>query len=333
MSKHIDKPNALPAQGQTPREAKNSGKTVGQSKRKYFAVKVVKGFILAFTTAGIVALIAVDTKLLAGTMGETLWNEFGEGGLAVYVPLALVIIAAFAHRLVSKQSDEELKTSWLGRLVKRLCIAMVLSIAALFSITMLKSLSPALPTSTQTGDGWGQGVSNVVENIVEAKAAAFAAFISPLTDTIFAAISGGILIITAFLLMIMMDWWYQALKTLIVGRSLHNTLMEYYEYLKTLRARYIRVAATVNSEAKKTITDRQIEFALYIVTQGLKAQSKQRSRLSDRKLKQRIKKPTWQEMDEHALSDDPSVILKQRKAFGRALNIDSILNIIQRDYS
>jgi len=329
MSKQIDIPNKLPVQGQTPREAKSVGKVVGKSKRHFFSSKVISWFTLLFASLSITCLVAIDTKLLAGTMGETIWNEFGEGGLAVFVPLAIVMIAAFAHRLVSKQSDEELKKSWLGRLVKRLCVLLVLSIAILFSVTMLKSLSPA---ASEANDDWEQ-TTKVVQSIVETKAAEFAAFISPLADTIFALVSGGILIITAFLLMILMDWWYQALKTLIVGHSLHNTLMEHYADLKTLRARYIAIAAAVNSEAKKTLADRQMEFALYLVTQGLKAQSAQRAAVSDRKLRQRIKNPSWEEVDEQASSDDPSEVLKQRKEFERSLNIETILNIIKRDYS
>jgi hypothetical protein len=120
---------------------------------------------------------------------------------------------------------------------------------------------------------------------------------------------------------------------LIVGRSQHKTLMDCYEYLKQLRARYITVASTINAEAKKTRADREMEFALYIVAQGLKSLAKQRAALPDRKLKQRINSPTWQEVDEQPLGDEPAVILKQRKEFTRSLNLETILTIIRRTYS
>lgn len=331
MNKFIDSPKAIAPQGISVNETAMVGKIVGKSKRKHFVSKITCWFTLILTTPGIIGLVAIDTKLLAGTMGETIWNQFGDSGMAVFVPLALVMIAAFAHRLISTQSDDDLKKSWLGRLVKKLSVALLFSVAVLFSVTMLKSLYPAAPSESGTATEWGQSV-DVAPGLFESKASEFAAFISPFAEGIFALVSGGVLLITAFLLMIMMDWWYNALKTLIVGHSLHNTLLDAYDHLKGLRARYIPVAATINTEAAKTQTDRETEFVLYLVSQGLKAMATKRAALSDRKLKDRIKNPSWQEIGEETQDDDPAAILKQRKEFTQSLNIETILIILRGTY-
>lgn len=332
MNKYLNKPNKVPAQGMSPREAGMVGKVVGKSKRQHFKSRVVDSFILAFSTVAILVLAFLDKHLLAGTMGAAIWDEFGEDGLAIYIPFVIVMIAAFAHRLISKQSDEELKRSWLGRLVKRLCILLLLSVAVLFSTTMLENLHPSLPASSGADDGWGQG-SGIAQSFIETKAAELAETVSPFAETIFALVSGGILIITAFLLMILMDWWWNALKNLIVGRAQHKAVMQSNEYLKGLRKRYISVAHTVNSESVKTHTDREMEFALYFVTQGLKALSAQRKQLSDRKLKERIEHPNWQEMGEDTPVNKPEDELKQRREFERALDIETTINIITRTQS
>jgi len=242
------------------------------------------------------------------------------------------MISAFAHRLISKQNDDELKRSSLGRLVKRLCTALLASVAILFSVTMLEGLHPANSNTASSNGDWSAG-NEVTQNVIETKAAEFTAVITPFAETIFALVSGGILIITAFLLMILMDWWYGAFKTLIVSRTQHRELMRINEELKRQRKDYSRIAAAINAEANKTQLDREIEFALHLCTRGQQTLSEQRKTLPDRKLKARIKNPSWQEIEEGAHIEDPTELLKQRKEFSRALNIDNILRIIQRGQS
>jgi len=333
MINFLTKQNIVPANGQTPLEASSVGKAIGKLKRAYFKIKVESAFKFVFATACIFGLIWLDKVLLAGTMGEALFNQFGETGAAAFIPLAIVMVGAFAHRLISNQSDDELKKSWMGRMTKRLSVLLLLSVAVLFSVNMLQNLYPAVQISTTVADGWSAPTEPIAQNYFKTKAAELAGIVAPFAETIFAAVSGGVLIINAFLLLILMQWWYDALRAILVGRAEYKAQMAAYNELKVERKQYSDTAATLNREAAKTQDDIDMDFALFLASQGLKELSAQRKTLPDRKLKSRTKKPEWSEIGETSLNEDPAELLKHRKEFERGISITAIFNIIQRTQS
>jgi len=74
MSKYLDKPNAVPAQGMTPNEASNTGKAVGQSKFHHFKNNITSIFMLALSTAGIVCWRAQWEKAYGMSLAKVVWR-------------------------------------------------------------------------------------------------------------------------------------------------------------------------------------------------------------------------------------------------------------------